>query len=121
MPDLKIATFCEKWEKIKKNPNFVIKVLNIRISPIFFLIQKENGKMHPPPFSVFRKILHFQPLVKILALKTQFFQIFVPMTPHYSRKTRPLDLTFGKPCGTHPPKKLSAPPGIQVINLKRKI
>ena len=58
-------------------------------------------------FSIFSLVL-----VKISALKTQIFRIFVPKTPHFSRKIRSLDPTFGNPCGTHPPKKkLSGPPG----------
>ena len=69
-----------------------------------------------PPFSNFRKISIFSlVLVKISALKTQIFQIFVPKTPHFSRKIRSLDPTFGNLCGTHPPKKkLSAPPGMHL-------
>ena len=50
-------------------------------------------------------------LAKISALKMQIFKIFVPKTPHFSRKIHPLDPTFGNLCGTHPPKKkLSASP-----------
>ena len=54
-------------------------------------------------FSIFSLVL-----VKISALKTQILQ----KTPHFSRKIRSLDPTFGNLCGTYPPKKkkLSAPP-----------
>ena len=56
-------------------------------------------------------------LAKIWAFKTEIFKIFVPKTPHFSRKIRSLDPTFGNPCGTHPTKKLSAPhPGSRRIN-----
>ena len=63
------------------------------------------------PFSVFRKKFAFLALIlaEILALYTHifFFLIFVPKTPHFSRKIRSLDPTFENPCGTHahPPKK----------------
>ena len=66
------------------------------------------------PFWFFRKILHFQPCFgqKFQLSKCKFVQIFVPKTPHFSRKICSLDPTFGNLCGTHPPKKkLSAPPG----------
>ena len=48
MPDLKITIFFEKIgenskKKKKKNQNFAIKVLNIRISPGVLLIQKKNN------------------------------------------------------------------------------
>ena len=43
MSDLKIAIFCEKYAKIQKIQNFAIKDLNIRISPGFLLMQRENG------------------------------------------------------------------------------
>ena len=67
----------------------------------------------PPIFKFLKKFPFFSlVLVKFSALKTQIFKIFVPKTPHFSRKIRSLDPTFGNPCGTHPPKKkLSAPPG----------
>ena len=56
-------------------------------------------------------------LAKISALKTQIFQI-VPK-PYFSRKIRSLSLdpTFGILCGTHPPKKLSAPPWLEALKL----
>ena len=44
-------------------------------------------------------------LAKILALKMQIFQIFIPKTPHVSRKIHSLDPIFGNPCGTHAPRK----------------
>ena len=37
-------------------------------------------------------------------------KIFAPMTPHFSRKTRSLDPTFGNLHGTFPPKKVECPP-----------
>ena len=44
MPDLKIAIFFAKnRRKFPKIQNFAIRVLNIRISPGFLFIQKENG------------------------------------------------------------------------------
>ena len=46
MSDLKIAIFCKKIDKIQKIQNFAIKVLNIRISLGFLLIQKENGNFN---------------------------------------------------------------------------
>ena len=65
-----------------------------------------------PHFQILEKFSIFSlVLVKISALKMQIFRIFVPKTPHFSRKIRSLDPTFENPCGTHPPKiKLSAPP-----------
>ena len=71
-----------------------------------------GGTLVPSIFKFWKKI-HFQPffLVKILAFKTQIFQIFVPKTPHFSRKIRSLDPTFGNPCGTHQSKKVECPPG----------
>ena len=65
----------------------------------------------PPHFQFFEKfcifsLVLFQP--KFLALEAQ---IFIPKTPHFSRKIHSLDTTFGNLCGTHPPKiKLSAFP-----------
>ena len=50
----------------------------------------------------------------------QNFWIFTPNTPHFSRKTRSLDPTFGNSCGTYPPKKLSAPPGECTLTVCRK-
>ena len=43
MPVLKIELNCDFLRKIGENSNFSIKVLNIRISPGFLLIQKGNG------------------------------------------------------------------------------
>ena len=67
----------------------------------------------PPHFQILERFSIFSlVLVKISTLKTQIFKIFVPKTPHFSRKIRSLDPTFGNLCGTHPPKKkLSAPRG----------
>ena len=67
-----------------------------------------------PHFQFFWKKNEFSALFwpKIAALKTLIFQIFVPKTPHFSRKNRSLDPTFGNPCGTHPPQKSWVPPGI---------
>ena len=41
MPDLKIELNCDFLRKIRENSNFATKILNIRISPGFLLIQKE--------------------------------------------------------------------------------
>ena len=65
-----------------------------------------NAPLICPPFQFLEKISIFSlVLVKMSALKMQIFQIFVLETPHFSRKIRFLDPTFGNPCGTHPPKK----------------
>ena len=66
----------------------------------------------PPHFKILEQISIFSlVLVKISALKTQICTIFVPKTPHFSKKIRSLDPTFGNPCGTHPPKKkVECPP-----------
>ena len=61
-------------------------------------------------------------LVKLSALKMQIFQIFVPKTPHFSRKICSLDPTLGNLCGTHPPKKMKSwvpppPPRLSLMML----
>ena len=62
------------------------------------------------PFSILEKNCIFEPcFCQNFSCKTQIFQIFIPKTPHFSRKIHSLDPTFGNPCGTYPPKKLSAP------------
>ena len=59
-----------------------------------------------PPIFNFQKLCIFSlVLAKISALKTQTFEIFVPKTPHFSRKICSLDATFGNLCGTYPQKK----------------
>ena len=82
-----------------------------------------NGRLMcpPPPFSIFWKknCIFNLVLVKILALKMQIFKIFVPKTPHFSRKIRSLDPTFGNLCGTHPPKKVECPPPRHFTKAKR--
>ena len=40
----------------------------------------------------------------------QNFRIFAPKTPHFSKKTRFVNPTFGSLCSTYPLKKLSASP-----------
>ena len=65
----------------------------------------------PPHFQILEKNSIFSlVLVKISALKMQIFPIFVPKTPHFSRKIRSLDPTSGNPCGTPTKKKESPPP-----------
>ena len=65
-----------------------------------------NAPFMCPAFSIFRKIMDFKlVLAKIPALKMQIFQIFVPKSPHFSRKIHSLDPTFENLCGTNPPKK----------------
>ena len=62
MPDLKIELNCDFLSKI---PNFAIKVLNIRISPGFLLIQQENGnsnmfcKFHHHSMQIVFKMANF--------------------------------------------------------------
>ena len=58
------------------------------------------------------KNLHFQPFffAQISTLKKQNFQIFAPKTPHFPRKTRSPDPTFGNLRGTYPSKKVECPP-----------
>ena len=63
-----------------------------------------------PPFSVSRKKVCIFSLV-LAKISTLKMQIFVPKTPHFSRKICSLDPTFGNLCGTHLPKqKLRASP-----------
>ena len=70
---------------------------------------------HVPPFSFLEKFCIFSLfLAKITALKMQISQIFVPMTPHFSRKICSLDPIFGNPCGIHSPKKFSALPDLRI-------
>ena len=67
-----------------------------------------------PHFQFFRKKICFFSLVlaKISGLKMQNFQIFIPKTPHFSRKICSLDSTFGNLYSTHPPKNSFFPPGL---------
>ena len=43
MPDMKIEQNCDFLREIGENSKFRYKILNIRISPGFLLIQKVNG------------------------------------------------------------------------------
>ena len=62
-----------------------------------------NAPLMCPHFKFLEKWCIFNlVLAKISALKVQIFQIFIPKTPHFSRKICSLDPTFGNPCGTHP-------------------
>ena len=62
---------------------------------------------HVPPICNFRKILHSQPCFgpKLKLSRRKISEFFTPKTPHFPRKTRSLDPSFGNPCGTYPPKK----------------
>ena len=92
----------------------------LRSCPPFFQVSRRslayqctiNAPLMCPSIFNFRKILHFLALFWPkcqLSFRMQISQIFVPKIPNFSRKIRSLDPTFGNPCGTHPPKKLSAP------------
>ena len=54
------------------------------------------------PFQFLEIALSVLFLTKISAIKTQNFRIFAYKTPHFTRKTRSLDPTFGNPRGTYP-------------------
>ena len=76
----------------------------------------------PSPFSIFRKILHFQPCFgrNFSSQDANFPKYFFPKTPHFSRKICSLDPTFVNPCGTHPQKKVEcSPPPPRVISKPR--
>ena len=73
-----------------------------------------NAPLLCPLFSIFRKLLHFQPCFgqNSSSLDLNFSQFSFLRPPwHFFRKIRSLDPTFLNLRGTHPPKKkLSAPP-----------
>ena len=65
-----------------------------------------------PPFSIFRKFVHFQPCFGQNSNSLdQNFSTFSFPKPPFARKIRSLDPTFWNPRGIHPPKKkIECPP-----------
>ena len=70
-----------------------------------------NAPLLWPPFSIFRKILDFQPWFgqNSSSLDPNFSK-FSFLRPPFSRKIRSLDPTFWNLRDTHPPKKVECPP-----------
>ena len=70
-----------------------------------------------PPFSNFRKNFNFQSCFgQNFSSQDANFPNFRSLDPSFFKKIRSLDPTFGNPCGTYPPKKkLSAPPGTNIV------
>ena len=80
-------------------------------TPYSLPIYHQSTARVPPVFNFYKNFAFSALFVaKISALKTQIFKIFVPKTPHFSRKIRFLDPTFGNPCDTQPPRKNWVPP-----------
>ena len=81
-----------------------------------------NVPLMCPPFSTFRKNLHFQPCFwpKFQLSRGKHFWIFAPKTLIFQGKTRSLDPTFGNPRGTYSPKNSWVPPPGQLVWLGRK-
>ena len=71
-----------------------------------------NVPLMCPPFSTFRKNLHFQPCFwpKFQLSRGKHFWIFAPKTLIFQGKTRSLDPTFGNARGTYSPKNSWVPP-----------